>query len=296
MTREVLVERRALAENLKKLQEQIPRAASSLTALQKECRLLREKREEVTKVADVAEERVKIPLEKEKAINCNECSRTTCEYPASISKPRDVKHCHCMTRNEQKKMICSKCGCSWRSHSLDAKRYEEKSIFRSKTQENSERVTEHIKTQVNLEKKVLELTTKIKKNQVQLFAQIQKAHKTTARLKEIALNPNPLTMEEYIEFLIEAERKGAEDGFKNRIAHLEEAKRASAVCKQILDENGSNEAIMPNVMTILEKENIDFETLGVVETPGAAMHQPNSMVGTLKAFFISILGRNSRKT
>ncbi|CAG0905743.1 unnamed protein product, partial [Darwinula stevensoni] len=132
MTREVLVERRALAENLKKLQEQIPRAASSLTALQKECRLLREKREEVTKVADVAEERVKIPLEKEKAINCNECSRTTCEYPASISKPRDVKHCHCMTRNEQKKMICSKCGCSWRSHSLDAKRYEEKSIFRSK--------------------------------------------------------------------------------------------------------------------------------------------------------------------
>ncbi|CAG0888385.1 unnamed protein product [Darwinula stevensoni] len=293
LTKEVLAERRSLAGNLKILQEQIPKVSFKLTDLQHQCKILRENREEVTKVADVAEERVKTLLDNETAINCLDCKKTTCEFPASISNPRDLKYSSCMMRNEKLRMICRECRCSWKSHSLEAKRFEKKSIFRHRTRVNSASATQQIRTNVRLEQKVKELTNDIRKSQVELFAHIQQAHKTTARLKIIALNSNPLTLEEYIDFLIEAEKKDAQSGFKKRIEHLEQAKRASVICKKILDENGSAEAIMPDVMTILEKENIDYNTLGVVETPDVAIDQPSSMVETLKAFFSSVFGKNA---
>ncbi|CAG0899250.1 unnamed protein product, partial [Darwinula stevensoni] len=276
MTKKVLHDRRTLTETLKKLQEQIPRAASNISVLQERCRQLTEMREQVAKVVDVAEERAKTHLEQERAMNCNDCKKTTCEYPATHLKQKDIKYSKCMIRNEHKKMICRKCGCSWRSHCLEAKRYEGKSVYRHKGQDNSVEVAQRVQGIVTLEKGVKALTTDIKKNQVELFARIQQAHKITVRLKEIALNPNPLTMEEYIEFLIEAEKKDEQDGFKKRIEHLEQAKRASILCRKILNENGSAEAIMPDVMTILEKENIDFETLDAVETPVATIDQPTS--------------------
>ncbi|CAG0899608.1 unnamed protein product [Darwinula stevensoni] len=296
MTKEVLVERRSLTETLKKLQEQIPRATSKIHGLQEKCRQLTEVREEVAKVVDVAEKRVKTHLEQERAINCNDCKKTTCEYPATHLKQKDIKYSKCMIPNEQKRIICGKCGCSWRSHCLEAKRYEVKSVYRHKGQENAVGVTHQVKRKVNLEKDVKALTTDIKKNQVELFARIQQAHNITVRLKEIALNPNPLTLEEYIDFLIEAEKMDAQDGFKKRIEHLEQAKRASTLCRKILNENGSAEAIMPDVMTMLEKENIDFETLDVVETPVVTIDQPSSMVETLRALFNSIVRKNTKKT
>lgn len=54
-----------------------------------------------------------------------------------------------------------------------------------------------------------------------------------SRLKEIALRPDPLTVVEHIELMIEAEETERQPGFRRRIRMLHEFKRMALVDKQI---------------------------------------------------------------
>lgn len=53
------------------------------------------------------------------------------------------------------------------------------------------------------------------------------------RLKEIALRPDPLSVVEHIELMIEAEETEKQPGFRRRIRMLHEFKRMALVDKQI---------------------------------------------------------------
>ncbi|CAG0896277.1 unnamed protein product [Darwinula stevensoni] len=256
-TRKVLHERGFLMESLKKLQAEIPAVVSAISVLQEKCILLRKNEGEVTKLVEFEDEKMKIHLDKkrnEKAINCTYCT-VTCEYPPSTSKLKDIKNSRCMNNDEEVK--CTKCKCSWKAHQLELKRYEVKHMYRSKSSKNSAIVAQQIKVQKDQERKVRELTMDIFSKQVQLFAQIQEAHMRKTQLQKIALNPDPLTLEEYIEFLIQAEKREGKKGNLSRIEHLENAKKASLLFRE-----EKYEEILPNVMSILKEEEINFEKLG----------------------------------
>ena len=62
-------------------------------------------------------------------------------------------------------------------------------------------------------------------------------------MDEIALKPNPLTEVEYLELLIESEKREAKPGWKQRIQYLEEAKRHAEILSKVKDEKESQELI-----------------------------------------------------
>ena len=68
-------------------------------------------------------------------------------------------------------------------------------------------------------------------------AQIDKAHENLRRLDEIALKPNPITKVEYLEMLIESEKRGAKHGWQERIKYLEAAKSGTKMSFKTKDEN-----------------------------------------------------------
>ncbi|CAG0892389.1 unnamed protein product [Darwinula stevensoni] len=292
LTKQVLAERRILKETLENLQDNIPRAISKISELQNQCKILREKHEKVTELVRFEEKQIQISLKrKEKAINCITC-QTTCEYPTQMSKLKDIEKSGCMESDEQN-VKCKKCQCPSKTHRLQSIRYEMKSFYKQKNPEDGDNVAQQIEAKAVQERSLRNLTEEIQKSQVELFAQIQKAHMSKARLEKIALNPEPLSLEEYINFLINIEKKEGIDGSRSRIEQLEYAKEASKLCRQILEEKGSGETILPDVMSILEKEEIKFETLGMETVE--EIEQPSSMVDTIKALFISFFGKISKK-
>ena len=230
----------------------------------------------------------KIPVDKGKlAINCIKCKRT-CTYPTTTSKSEDLEKSECM-KNKEQAIKCKICKCPSETHRLEEIRYEKKRFYRSKSREDSFRLTQrrHVKANTDQEQKVKELTEKIKRSQLELFAQIQQAHKSKARLKEIALNPDPLTLEEYIDFLIQAEKMDAKVGFQSRIEHLECAKKASLLCREEVALRGE---ILPDIMSVLEDEEIEFESLGTEISE--VIDQPSSIMGTLRALISYLFGKN----
>ncbi|CAG0904869.1 unnamed protein product [Darwinula stevensoni] len=290
LTKEVLVERGALAKALKNLQEDIQGVSSKICDLQEQCRELKKKELEVSQTMDVVEDWFKIHLEKEKAINCSNCKQTTCEYPATISKSKDIKESKCIRPGT--KFKCKKCRCSWKTHRLEAKRYEVRTISKCKGVEGVVKVAEkrQLKSQLRL------LAMSIRRSQVELVCRIQEAHATKIRLKEISLNPDPLPLEEYIEFLIQAEKKNSQAGFLRRIEQLEQVKQVRKVWKEILDEKVSGTySVFPDVMSVLKREGIDFQSLESELLHGDWDDEtPRGMIETFKTLF-KRLGKNSKK-
>lgn len=70
----------------------------------------------------------------------------------------------------------------------------------------------------------------------QVLHMIKRAQQSLSRLDEIALKPNPLTYVEYLELLIESEKKEAKPGWKQRIQYLELAKRHAEILSKVKDQ------------------------------------------------------------
>ena len=231
---------------------------------------------------------MKIHLENEKAINCSECKWTTCEYPTQISKPKDIKENKCMKADANFK--CGKCGCSWKSHRLESKMYKVITVSKCKDPDDIAKIRE----QTQLENELKELADSIQKKQVKLLGQIQQAHAAKRKLKEIALNPDPLPLEEYIDLLIASEKGDPKEGFRGRIEQLEQIKQVRNIWQEVLTENNFDaKAGMPDVTSILENEGIDFESL--VNGSNYEWETPKSMIQTFKDVFRR-LGKGQKKT
>ncbi|CAG0904088.1 unnamed protein product, partial [Darwinula stevensoni] len=267
-TKIVLAKRQDLNETLKELQKKIPEVSSKIIHLEDKCSLLKN---------NLSTEVQKIPLEKENAINCSKCKHTTCEYPATISKVTNVKESKCM-KSEEKSFHCKKCGCSWRYHRLEPKRYEMKATPKRKRRKDPVKDDEERRQRRDLQRLIIE----IQKNQVELLSLIQQAHQATNELRKIALNPDPMPMEEYINFLVDLEKKEHKEGFSMRIQQLEQVKQACDVCKKMLEEENIS-ADFPDVMHIVEKQGIDFESLTNDSTDTESEDEaPRNIVDTFK--------------
>lgn len=78
---------------------------------------------------------------------------------------------------------------------------------------------------------------------VQVLNMIKGAQQSLRRLDEIALKPNPLTQVEYLELLIESEKREAKPGWKQRIQYLEVAKSHAEILSKVKDEKESQKLV-----------------------------------------------------
>ena len=72
---------------------------------------------------------------------------------------------------------------------------------------------------------------------------IKKAQQSLRRLDDIALKPIPSTQVDYLEMLIESEKRDAKSGWKQRVKYLEVAKGHAETLSKIKDEKESQNLI-----------------------------------------------------
>jgi hypothetical protein len=109
--------------------------------------------------------------------------------------------------------------------------------------EDEIRTFEELKNRYNIANhallKIEAICTHVKKEfgQVELnvYGLISRARDALERLREIALKPNPLSVVQYIELLIESEKQEAKLGWQQRIEHLNNAKQKAELIEKVQD-------------------------------------------------------------
>ncbi|CAG0897640.1 unnamed protein product [Darwinula stevensoni] len=80
-----------------------------------------------------------------------------------------------------------------------------------------------------------ELIKDFNQERVKVLELTREAHKCKQKLEEIALNPNPLGITDYIDLLIQRETQEGKPGFLQRIKYLEDAKEKAELAKKLKD-------------------------------------------------------------
>jgi predicted GTPase len=244
VTNDVLCEREKLVSLVDNIQKNILLGLEKIDQLQEVKRAVSKNHEK-----DLTEGKTFIYTSKECALrkvklprgyfvtNCSRCN-TTCHFPCKIPEDKDKANCLAMKINGYCKFCPSAGKCHWRDHHNSQHRFvscfvEEK----GKSSDLNKRygVTAKNKSQApaiiinGLGKEIVETSEVI-------FFWISEAKDTINYLKTIALIPNPLSSEiDYIDIMIEGEKRNVKSGFQRRISAYEEVRKRAVVLNAITD-------------------------------------------------------------
>ncbi|CAG0901006.1 unnamed protein product [Darwinula stevensoni] len=174
--------------------------------------------------------------------NCTVCS-FTCHYPCP--NPGDwKKFCAAMTGGFLSLIgitssVCKVCPnkCEWDKHHNNSYRFETYEVEEEQTYENLKKTYEEAHKQKMDTKRILDQLIKdFNKERTNVLKLIREAHECLHKLDEIALKPDPLGMTQYIDLLVESEKREGKPGFEQRITYLLDAKEKAKLAEN-LDEN-----------------------------------------------------------
>ncbi|XP_072220245.1 uncharacterized protein [Leuresthes tenuis] len=229
MTQEVLKERKHLETAIGGLQPQIRAGIAKLEQIKKTKEKIKDNEAIMTSSENFEiEVDVMKPVQKqltEKGVyitNCQKCS-VTCHYPCMIANNSDKRGCSSMDMTG----MCTVCPgkCIWSVHFNQTYRWEyvqekEKTTLEELKNKYKTASKEKMSTQQLMERQEEEIV----RLQDMIMSLMDQSARCMNRLQEIALSPNPLTIPEYIELLIEDEKSEATVGHRARIQCLEEMK------------------------------------------------------------------------
>ena len=237
LTQEVLTERQHLEVCLEGLRPQIRNGLNERSKLEK-TRLQLEQREadmraneDFTITVKVTKQR-SIPLEGGLfTTTCLKCNYT-CHLHCTISNDEKKYKCASMTWLARKeKTTCKVCPqkCYWSFHKNTPYQYEFYETEETQTlKEISDRYEVAESSKNKLENLIVQINKRISKIDRGIEQNLQEARNSLCRLQEIALMPNPMTHEEYIDILIETEKRECKLGWEDRVKGLEVAKEINA--------------------------------------------------------------------
>ena len=232
-TKQVLTERERLEVTIQKLQPQVDAGLNKVSELKKEMKILQEHEKDILDNQNFEYEveetkQVKTELPKgQHTTNCLQC-HITCHDNCAYANDDQKRYCCAMDG----KGNCTVCDdkCNWTQHANTPyifsyethkvkKTYEEKLKMYKKAGEQKvshEQVIERMMEEID------ELSDFIEA----LMEQVNDCNNT---LKTIALRPNPLTMVEHIDLMVEAEKMEKKDGFQERINVLQGYRRKATI-------------------------------------------------------------------
>ena len=257
LTKEVLEEREVLHMTLERLNEQIKLGLDKIEEMRQE-ELVLQKHEKDIEVNKNFEFKVRVTkphyvnLEGtgQHTTTCVPC-HCTCHKECKIADDERKKKCWAMNR-DGKCRICPR-KCSWSEHKNLPYVIEYKVVLETRTAENlKKKYHKAVQNKASTKQMITSLDEALQEVHVQVLNMIKKAQQSVRRLDEIALKPNPLTEVQYIEVLIESEKRTANPGFNQRINYYEEAKRQAVMLSKVTDEKKSEKLIKQ-----LSKQGID---------------------------------------
>ncbi|CAF2743275.1 unnamed protein product [Rotaria sp. Silwood2] len=244
LTKEVLNERQRLEVYVQGIQQQMQIALGKLEELKQEMQVFKEhsnnilKNELFTYTISVTKQH-KVDLPKGTYVtNCLRCNYT-CHYPCGIVKDEEKYRCDAMNRKDPQNAQCTVCPdkCSWNSHINNCYCYTLYQEDEIRTNEDMRQRYLAAKTDSETIQNICEgLKNDFRKTKIKVYGMINCAREAIVRLDQIALKPNPLTIVNYIDLIIESEEQEAKHGWKQRIEHLTEAKKGAGLIQHIKDE------------------------------------------------------------
>ena len=244
LTQEVLNEREQLQVLIEGLNVQITRGLNKLEEMRQEEIVLQQREKEIetnkdfTYTVDVTKP-VYTDLKGtgQHTTTCGAC-HTTCHTNCMIVDDARKRKCWAMDKSGNCR-ICPR-NCKWSEHRNRPFLIKYETITETRTAEHlKQKYHRAVKQKANCKQMMKSIEDSLQDVHVQVYATIVRAQQCLRRLDEIALKPNPLTQVEYLELLIESEKREAKPGWKQRIQYLEEAKRHAEILSTVKDEKES---------------------------------------------------------
>lgn len=237
LTKEVLEERKALEIIIGSLQPEIDVGLSKLNALRDEEKELKKHEDDIKEnrdfeyeVEEVYVEKVFVPG-KPPSTFCTKCNKE-CHDNCAITENAQKRSCSAIGVDGNCMVCVGKC---WWDYHINAP---------WRLQPVTKKVTKIYDSKVeNLEKakgkhtEKLGIIATIKKNlqdlEEKVYSMMNTMIEKITRLKQIALKPNPLTVIDYIDQMIENEKSENKPGSAQRIKELEEHRKKAKLLQQV---------------------------------------------------------------
>ncbi|CAG0878587.1 unnamed protein product [Darwinula stevensoni] len=292
-TMDVLEDRQRLQDIMQRLESEIRRGLTKLEELRETYESVKTSRNTLDKFKVTRMKYESIPLNNgEYAINCcnSKCTGRTCQYPSDVTD-RELQLSQCMrSRTTTGYARCIHCNCAYHHHANQNWRYEATVVTElSSEAEIRSQYEKTLRKSLYKEELTKNLAADIRSCQLQVYSMISDAHMIMNQLQENALRPEPVSTVDYINLLIEAEKREAKRGYLIRIQQLEAVKRASQLAEDLL--RGQHNPF-PNLRETLE--SVQLLDLGDTGNIGA----PDSLVDTIRGFLtraVKKLKKNEEK-
>ncbi|KAK2917157.1 hypothetical protein Q8A67_001531 [Cirrhinus molitorella] len=236
LTQEVLKERQQLEVHLQGLQPQINAGQTKLDEIKKTRAALQQHKAEMDANKDFEYEfEVTVPKQIENntgyyLFNCQAC-HFTCYDKCVYANDSDKYKCKVIKDGK-----CTVCPgkCVWNMHFSQKYKWDYVKEKRKETYQDLKKRFEDAHGQVMSNEKILEELEKEFQAVKDIVAElIIGSQKSLERLQEIALKPNPLSVPDYIDLMIESEKQEAKPGFQDRIQFLMEVRKMAEIISKV---------------------------------------------------------------
>lgn len=244
LTQEVLNEREQLQVLMEGLNVQITVGLNKLEEMRQEEIVLQQREKEIETNKDFT---YTVDITKPSYINlegtgqhtttCGPC-HATCHTNCKVVDDARKRKCSAM----DKKGFCRICPrkCNWSEHRNLPYLIEYVTKPEKRTSEDlKKKYRRAVQQKATSEQMMKSIEDSLQEVHVQVYTTIKSAQQCLRRLDEIALKPNPLTQVEYLELLIESEKRECKSGWKQRLKYIEEAKSQAEILSKVKDEKES---------------------------------------------------------
>ena len=268
LTKEVLQEREQLQISLEGLNDQIQIGLNRIEEMRQEEIVLQQHEAKIKANKDftyqvklVKPSYISLEGTGQHTTTCVTCNMT-CHKSCAI--PLDCNKSGCWAMNEFGNCrICPR-KCNWSEHRNHPYLIEYKLVTETRTVEDlKQKYHKAMQGKATAEKMMRSLEESLQKVHLQVLTMIKQAQHSVRRLDEIALKPNPLTELEYIEVLIESEKRGAKPGYQQRINYYEEAKRQAEMLSKVKDEKESQKLMQKLSRKCMNISHYEEATMGL---------------------------------
>ena len=268
LTKEVLQEREQLQISLEGLNDQIQIGLNRIEEMRQEEIVLQQHEAKIKANKDftyqvklVKPSYISLEGTGQHTTTCVTCNMT-CHKSCAI--PLDCNKSCCWAMNEFGNCrICPR-KCNWSAHRNHPYLIEYKLVTETRTVEDlKQKYHKAMQGKATAEKMMRSLEESLQKVHLQVLTMIKQAQHSVRRLDEIALKPNPLTELEYIEVLIESEKRGAKPGYQQRINYYEEAKRQAEMLSKVKDEKESQKLMQKLSRKCMNISHYEEATMGL---------------------------------
>ncbi|KAL1279581.1 hypothetical protein QQF64_026254 [Cirrhinus molitorella] len=236
LTQEVLKERQQLEVHVQGLQPQINAGLTKLDEIKKTRAALEQHKAEMDANKDYEYE-LEVTVPKQIVnntgyylFNCQTC-HFTCYDKCVYANDSDKYKCKVIKDGK-----CTVCPgkCVWNVHFSQKYKWDYVTEKRKETYQELKKRYEDAHGQVMSKEKILEELEKEFHVVQGIVAELTKgSQKSLERLQDIALKPNPLSVPDYIDLMIESEKQEAKPGFQDRIQFLMEVRKKAEIISKV---------------------------------------------------------------